>query len=99
MVTFAACCCCSVLEPVRVMFRFLRDGLGTILSLFTWSNIKTGYKTFKSMTYFQLLVAFLKLNIRLSFLLLTFLFHVAWYVRDYRVISSFPCGAGFVTLI
>ncbi|XP_064602338.1 ryanodine receptor 2-like [Liolophura sinensis] len=68
----------GVLEPVRMMFRFIRDGLGTILSLFTWSNIKTGYKTFKSMTYFQLLVAFLKMNIRLTLLLLTFLFHVAW---------------------
>ncbi|XP_071161899.1 ryanodine receptor-like [Mytilus edulis] len=68
----------GVLEPISTVYRFAVDGLSTMLSLFTWTNMKWGYQTFKKMTYWQLFVAMIKLNFRMGFLLLTFLFHVLW---------------------
>ena len=69
---------CSVLEPVRMGFNFVKDGIWAFLSLFTMSNIKNAYRTFRKMTYWQLFVAFLKLNFRIAFMILTVLFHIVW---------------------
>lgn len=69
---------CSVLEPVRMGYGFLREGIGSLLSQITMSNMKTCYRTFRKMTYWQLFVAMLKMNFRLAFLMLTVLFHIVW---------------------
>ncbi|XP_052768471.1 ryanodine receptor 2-like isoform X9 [Mya arenaria] len=68
----------GVLEPVKMGYNFIRDGIGSFLSLFTMSNLRTSYRTFRRMTYWQLFVALLKLNFRLAFMILTVLFHIVW---------------------
>ncbi|KAJ8309071.1 hypothetical protein KUTeg_013945 [Tegillarca granosa] len=68
----------GVLEPFRMCYRFLYDSIANFLSFFTWTNIKTGYRAYKRMTYFQVLVALFKLNLKIAFTLLTFLFHIFW---------------------
>ena len=70
----------SILEPVRMGYGFLREGIGSLLSQITMSNVKTAYRTYRKMTYWQLFVAMLKMNFRMAFLMLTVLFHIVWYV-------------------
>lgn len=72
-----------VLEPLRLGYNFFKDGIGAFFSLFTMSNLRTSYRTYKKMTYWQLFVAFLKLNFRLAFMMLTVFFHIIWWV-DYE---------------
>lgn len=60
---------------------FIKEGIGSFFSLFTMSNLKTSYRTFRKMTYWQLFVAMLKMNFRLAFFLLTVLFHIVWLVE------------------
>jgi len=61
-----------------MLYRFLSDGVWKFLSFFTWTNIKISYQTFRKMTYWQLFKALIKLNFKIAFTLLTFLFHVFW---------------------
>ncbi|BFZ07812.1 hypothetical protein BsWGS_10847 [Bradybaena similaris] len=68
----------SVLEPVVLLYRFFKDILVALLSCLTWSNLKSSYQKFKSMTYWQLLIGFFKVNFRLAWFLLTLVFHVSW---------------------
>ncbi|KAL3874970.1 hypothetical protein ACJMK2_037916, partial [Sinanodonta woodiana] len=75
----------SVLDPIRFGYGFFKDLLSTLLSFFTWSNIKMSYRTFRKMTYLQLLIAFFKLNFKLAFILLTFSFHVLWTLLKFMI--------------
>ncbi|GFO35387.1 ryanodine receptor [Plakobranchus ocellatus] len=68
----------GVLEPLSLTYRFVRDLVCALLSHLTWSNLKHSYHTFKSMTYWQLLVALIKANFRLAWFLLTVFFHICW---------------------
>ncbi|XP_053408017.1 ryanodine receptor-like isoform X6 [Mercenaria mercenaria] len=93
----------GVLEPVKMGYNFIKEGFGSFLSLFTMSNLRTSYRTFRKMTYWQLFVAFIKLNFRIAFLLLTVLFHIVWTLcrfvinmmmgeRDEGVVGEVPVG-------
>ncbi|KAK3736855.1 hypothetical protein RRG08_000604 [Elysia crispata] len=68
----------GVLEPLSITYRFVRDLLSALLSCLTWSNLKHAYRTFKSMTYWQLLIALIKANFRLAWFLITVVFHICW---------------------
>jgi hypothetical protein len=56
----------------------LKNLIGGFFSLFTWTNLKDGYRSFRGMTYGQLFVSLIRLNIKIALSLLTFLFHVFW---------------------
>ncbi|XP_055878934.1 ryanodine receptor 2-like isoform X5 [Biomphalaria glabrata] len=68
----------GVLEPIVLTFRFFKDMLMAVLSCLTWSNLKHSYHTYKSMTYWQLFVAFFKLNFKLAWFMITLVFHISW---------------------
>ncbi|KAK0046902.1 ryanodine receptor 44F, partial [Biomphalaria pfeifferi] len=68
----------GVLEPIVLTFRFFKDMLMAVLSCLTWSNLKHSYHTYKSMTYWQLFIAFFKLNFKLAWFMITLVFHISW---------------------
>ncbi|KAL4238125.1 Ryanodine receptor 2 [Mactra antiquata] len=68
----------SVLDPFKMGYNFIKDGFGAFLSLFTMSNLRTSYRTFRKMTYWQCFVALLKLNFKIAFCILNILFHIFW---------------------
>ncbi|XP_048259812.1 ryanodine receptor-like isoform X9 [Haliotis rufescens] len=75
----------GVLEPVILTYRFLRESLGALLSFMTWSNMKKTYKTVKSMTYWQLFVASIKLSFKTAFMLITLFFHICWTLMKFLI--------------
>lgn len=81
-------CACSILEPVKMTYRTIRDFIGSLLSFFTWSNIKNTYHTFRNMTYGELSMAFLKGNVHLFLMVLTLIFHIFWWVLYFLILMS-----------
>ncbi|RUS74273.1 hypothetical protein EGW08_017975, partial [Elysia chlorotica] len=68
----------GVLEPLSMTYRFLRDMLSRDERT-DWTSLDfVSYRMFKSMTYWQLLIAFIKANFRLAWFLLTVVFHISW---------------------
>ncbi|ESO90186.1 hypothetical protein LOTGIDRAFT_123762 [Lottia gigantea] len=68
----------GVLEPISITYRFFKDLLFSFFSFFTWTNIKKSYSAFKSMTYWQVFVALIKLTFKLSFMTICFGFNIVW---------------------
>ncbi|XP_025103910.1 ryanodine receptor-like isoform X4 [Pomacea canaliculata] len=68
----------SVLEPLTLVYRVLRDSLAGLFSMFTWSNLKKCYYSYRSMTYPQLVLTFFKLAFRLMLFMGTVFFRVLW---------------------
>ncbi|XP_052827801.1 ryanodine receptor isoform X7 [Octopus bimaculoides] len=75
----------SILEPVKATYRTIRDFIGSLLSLFTWSNIKNTYHTFRSMTYGQLFMMILKGNFQFGLSILTLIFHIFWTLAKFLI--------------
>lgn len=75
----------GILEPVKMTYRTIRDFIGSLLSFFTWSNIKNTYHTFRTMTYGELSMAFLKGNVHLFLMVLTLIFHIFWTLAKFLI--------------
>ena len=65
----------------------MKTGLGGVKDVLVWIilcfspyHIRDKYRQLRSMTFKELIIAFLKLNFNIAFAILTFLFTVLWYV-------------------
>lgn len=75
----------GMLEPVMLIYRYLKDGVASLFSLFTWSNIKKCYNAYRSMTYPQLLLTLVKLFFRLLLFMVVVFFRVIWTLLKFLV--------------
>ena len=69
------------------MWDHIKTGLGSIKDAIVWiimcfspSHIRDKYRLLRSMTFKELMIAFLKLNFNIAFAILTFLFTIVWLV-------------------
>jgi hypothetical protein len=73
---------------VKRGFGYLKDGVFTMLSYLSPSNLKAKYQLLRSMTFKELILSFFRLNFTLAYTLLVFLFTISWYVIEVDAFSS-----------